>query len=421
MNTQKTRTDVILNKIKNNKIFAILIVSGVVIGAFATFSESLHKLISSISRYKEPGQKILTFQSSKKYKVSDFGNYFNSNFEIAEYENEVITISKGGLAVNFSILSSSKSFLYKIKKEEDIIKINPQNNYLSLLQKGGPISPLSYWNTPFEFEFPNLDIKIVNNTQKTIYLTQAIFKIKKSKTDPFPILLIRGTGYDMKLPLMNIGWGNVYDCVIRCNVFPIKNVVEKNTYDYEIAIGEFERYPEKIDFAPVFKELGVDVEKLRSNRFPFFRGAYTQDIIKAFGPFKDGQVKIIGEIHYSGLNPNGVKCREQLKFEAIIDLGSPGEGAPLPPSFQYDIIFKTDKSDYEETLSISHVIKLGDADRFNIKISALKSSRHVFDLILLYNDNETITIPNIGLNYFMSTEDANFITKEPQGDEDPNP
>lgn len=177
MSVQRTRTDVILNKIKNNKIFAILMVGGFVIGALATFSESLHKIISSISKYKEPGQKISTSQSSRKYKVSDFEDYFNSNFEIAEYENKPITISKGGLVVNFSILSNSKSFSYKINKKEDIIKINPQNDYLSLLQKGGPIHPLSYWYTPFEFEFPNLDIKVVNNTNKTIFLTQAIFNI----------------------------------------------------------------------------------------------------------------------------------------------------------------------------------------------------------------------------------------------------
>ena len=419
MNTQKTRTDVILNKIKNNKIFAILIVGSVIIGTFATFSESLHKLISSISRYKKPGQEILIFHPSKEYKVSNFENYFNSNFEIAEYENEVITISKGGIAVNFSILSSNKTFLYKVCKKDDIIKINPQNSYLSLLQKGGPISPLSYWYTPFEFEFPNLDIKIVNNTNKTVLLTQAIFQIKRSKTDPFPILLIKGIGDDMKLPLVNIGWGKVYDCVIGCNVFPIKNVVEKSTYNYEIAIGEFGRYPETIDFASVFKKLGVDVEKLRSDPFYAMQAAFTKDIIKELGPFQDGQAKIIGEIHYSGLNPNGVKSKEKLKFEAIINLGPPGVGLPLPPSFQYDIIFETDKNDYKKVLTIPHVIKSGEADRFNVKISALKSSRHVFDLVLLYNDNETITIPNIALNYFMSIEDAKYIKKGSEGDIDP--
>ncbi len=420
MSIQRTRTDIILNKIKNNKVFAILIVGSVVIGAFATFSESLHKIVLSINEFKESGQKISTFQSSKKYKVSDFENYFNSNFQIAEYENEVITISQGGLAVNFSILSNSKTFLYKINKKENIIRINPQNNYLSLLQKGGPVYPLSYWDTPFEFEFPNLDIKIVNNTNKTIFLTQAIFNIRRSKTDPFPILLIKGVGYEMKLPLRNIGWGKVYDCSIRCNIFPMKNIVEKNTYDYEIAIGEFEQYPETIDFAPMLKELGVDVEKLRSERFYAFKETYTQDIVEALGPFKDGQAKIIGEIHYSGLNSEGVKSKEKLKFEAIIDLGPRGAGAPRPPSFQYDIIFETDRSDYEKVLPISQDIKPGDADRFNIKISALRSSRHVFDLILLYNDNKAITIPNIALNYFMSTEDAKYIEKEQQRNVDPN-
>lgn len=224
----------------------------------------------------------------------------------------------------------------------------------------------------------------------------------------------------MKLPLMNIGWGKVYDCVIRCNIFPIKNVIEKNTYDYEIVIGGFERYPETIDFSPIFKELGVGVEKLRSERIDFYRGTNTQDIITAFGPFQDGQAKIIGEIHYSGMNPEGLKSKEKLKFEAIIDLGPRGAGLPLPPSFQYDIIFETDKNDYKKVLSISHVIKSGDADRFNVRISALKSSRHVFDLILLYNDNKTITIPNIALNYFMSTEDAKLIEKEQEKDVDPN-
>ena len=51
----------------------------------------------------------------------------------------------------------------------------------------------------FNWQYPKLSIKIVNNTNKTLYLTEIVVKVKSSTINKNPILLIA-----------NESWNNVY-------------------------------------------------------------------------------------------------------------------------------------------------------------------------------------------------------------------
>ena len=421
MAAQKTITDEILEKIKNNKFIAIFIVITVVVGAIASFFGSIQNLITFKNKVfptdKVSEQKTKIFSPPIDDKKQDFEKYFNSNFDLADYNSEVISITRDKLIINLSISNPNDTYKYKIKKEGGLIKINPQNTYLSLLKKGGPIFPKHYWHSPFEgdFAFPNFDIKIVNNTEETISFLKGIFNIHESKTDPFPILWINGDGYNMQLPLINVGWGKVYNAIIKFNLFPIEESREVYmNYSHEIVLGDFDRYSEKTDLTPIFRKLGVDVEAI--NGFPYDDDK-SEKSVKALGIFKSATAKVIGEIEYWGLNSSGQKSREILKFKAVVHLGMRPPGLPMPPRAYYDVKFETDGSDYQKELPpiFMHVIKPGEADRFQFKISAAKSSRHVFDFVLLYNDNKTISFENIGLNYFMTPLDAKHIAEKPQG------
>ncbi|MBO0721511.1 MAG: hypothetical protein J2P41_11855, partial [Blastocatellia bacterium] len=108
---------------------------------------------------------------------------------------------------------------YSVESTDQQIKIRPQMPYLSILANGGPIEDNGYFRSPFEVSLPNLDIKIVNNSNKTIFLTRALFEVEDSTPDTSPVFIVHA-GYNSHFTIVNEGWGKVSNCLIKFNVIP---------------------------------------------------------------------------------------------------------------------------------------------------------------------------------------------------------
>lgn len=425
-----------LTKLKNNKLIAALIIIGIAVAALASFSDNAATLFGNIKKLMPVETETSVISSNTDTGIPTGAD---TNIHATENASDVITMTRADVNVNIGINNKEGNLQYAITRNADGgYTISPQNDYLSLLQNRGPIEPKDFWYSIFDYQFPNFDFKITNNTGKTIFFTQAIFKIKKSLTDLYPILLIQGQSYSMHLPLSNIGWGTVSNCKIRFNI-SAQNLpagtydYAGTTYKYNLAVPDFEQYPNTISFAPALQHEGVDtltlINRYSSSSFGPEGETYTirntdgteQTITgeeykarmqKAAGPFKDNMAYVYGVINYTAKNAYKQPVQASMKFKALVNLGERGAGAPMPPSFYYKLMLALDKDNYSRTVNISQAIKTGDYDRFNISVAAPKSSVHDFDLILVYDDNQQITIPNIRLNYFMSRLDSNYIGDE---------
>ena len=95
--------------------------------------------------------------------------------------------------------------------------IEPRDPYLDLVRQSGELTPRRFWHTPWElsFEWPTLDVKLVNNTGQTVVFHEAVFCVRESRLDARPVPVIKGIAYGMYLPLYNVGWGPMIDCKIR--------------------------------------------------------------------------------------------------------------------------------------------------------------------------------------------------------------
>lgn len=431
---KETLVDTIWKKIKNNRLLAILIVaSGVVIG-IASFSESIEKLFKTVDSIIPDSQNTDVKDVETIKPSPSFENYFNKNFQVSNSsESDIVNLSKDDIIVDLSLNNQEGNLKYVIKKEKEQFIINPYNEYLLLLQNGGLITPLDYYWTPFDFQFPTLDFKVINNSSKTIFFTKAIVSVATSKPDSFPVLIMH-TGYEMDFPIENIGWGKVYNCSVKFNLVTTDKPSDfTNGFMFDMNIGDFLSYSEKTSLSKYFETLGVNTEvilkRYSSATFGGDENTYTiidengqektlnekeyeKRINDAIGPFKNGVAKMFGEISYEGINASDELMKEKLRFENEIHLGRQGAGAPAPPSFVYDVMFESNKTSYKKEIPISQAIKPNEFDRFDIKIAAPISSRHQFKVILFYNDNRELTIPNISLNYFMSKLDSSYITND---------
>lgn len=137
----------------------------------------------------------------------------------------------------------NRHIYYTESRTSEGIYIKPSMRYWdNILQNKKPMIPICYDWEPFLWGFPNMDIKVLNSTSKTLYLTDIVFDVAHSIPDPSPILYIRKSGLasnSRHLDLRNDGWGVLKNVVIRINCSPSTNT-NFSTFGASKALGLIE-------------------------------------------------------------------------------------------------------------------------------------------------------------------------------------
>lgn len=336
---------------------------------------------------------------------------------------------------------------YRSRDDAGVLAIEPDDPYLDTISTGGIIWPVYYCWAPWEwrFAFPALDIKLVNNTDQTVYFHEAILRVKNSRMDSTPVPVICGTGYDMTTTLENVGWGPMEKSVLRFSLIGWSDgeeLHEPNNYPYEIQLGDIMDEPKNVPLDEFFADTGADLRLLKalySSKcrdkdwvyFPleselgtFFNRASQQGeenlrrlpiteydglVAKAFGPFPDGVGRLIGRLDYGQADQNGERSRHSVGISARVEIGRPGLGLPGPPSYSYNVRLEVDGSDYQRRVPISQWLAPKTTDRFLLYVGADKSSVHDFDLILRYNESNEIRSRPVHLSLFISRPDSRRV------------
>lgn len=105
----------------------------------------------------------------------------------------------------------------------------------------------------------------------------------------------------------------------------------------------------------------------------------------------DNLVKVSGVLEFEGFQMDKQIKKYNINFQTHVFLYNMFlPGALLPPSYGYETKFEVEGNNYYRQVPISHVLQPGEADRFVITIGMDKSSRHIFKIRILYNNDETI-------------------------------
>ena len=301
---------------------------------------------------------------------------------------------------------------YKLERSETVLKIDRSMNYLSRIENGGPIEPISYSYVPFEWDFPNLDLKILNNSDQTIFLTDVLFEIEESRLDSFPVIIIphiyKGNAFHFRLN--NEGWGLVEDLVVKYNLTPRqmsrRQLTANESYSHEITVGDFSETC-NVNISDSLSLSGVDVDRLASLNPHHIEKT---EVEKHVGPFNSGRAFVQGELSFKGTKIDGLLEEKTIKFSTSVWLYNEIlYGAPAPPSYQYRTKFLVEGKNYQRSASISHILKAGDGDRFNVQIGMDKSSHHLFRVKILYNEGNEIESPWIKLTSFVPRSGVEYL------------
>jgi hypothetical protein len=132
---------------------------------------------------------------------------------------------------------SPMTVIYGLVKDAKQSAISPDVGYLTLVRNGGPTEPIGFTWTPFKWDFPSLDIKVVNNTDKTILIDGALIEVERSQLEPEPILLIKPDTYrsnSLHFPIFNEGWSAANEVKIAFNLDPLKGSSQRFSEPFRV-------------------------------------------------------------------------------------------------------------------------------------------------------------------------------------------
>lgn len=274
---------------------------------------------------------------------------------------------------------------YSYDRTGQEIRIRPEMPYLSRLLAGGPIATLEYSDSPFRWQFPKLSVKVVNNTKRTLLLSEAIVEVKRSAIDREPVLVIP---YSYDLVFVNEGWGNVIDPRVEFGI------AEKAACATPA-----------IDDALRPNAVSLDSFNQASAAIPIRVGGYVPATFQG-----QEDVCVYGVIAFTADD----RERRSLKFRARVPIGEGGFGAAEEPSYFYDLFLKAGVTGQSQHVPVSQTIKPGEADHFVFRIAADKSAR--FDLGLSLRDAGGAIIPlqDVHLDLFVPRSQAGYVVQRPR-------
>jgi hypothetical protein len=290
---------------------------------------------------------------------------------------------------------------YHYEKNGNKITIEPHIELVEKQRRGEVIQGFAWSYQPFKWDFPVLSVKIVNNSNRNILLTEATFQIDKSEIDVRPIIVVRGQTHSGVAEFINEGWGEISNVVARFNVAeyercggnfdPSEPYLEPVDYarDYgtflitshvqDTLIDKVKRCDDVIDticadgMCESAKELN-DIRCLdtrprdvcsRVSRMPDEK--FIKKFLAESTKFSEGKhppvkferscsetpVCVQGRITYN----DAAEKQESVKFSTIVILEEPEAGASRPPSYEYGVILQAGKSGYTLIKAISQEVK----------------------------------------------------------------
>ena len=308
---------------------------------------------------------------------------------------------------------------YIQKSEDNIFSIIPKLQYWEdILLMHKPMNPLFYEIEPFKWDLPNFDIKVLNNSDTSLFLTEIIFEVKTSTLNPSPLIFIVGCGSEMRarhIELSNDGWGEIRNLKmkINCDTKFNENFDEFTAEEY---IGNF-LTDKKVDLTNMLHKITkIDFENFDCEyNKPYNNGEYKiyceQLLKKYFGKYSSGKAFVNGILEFDADTIEKENRHFTLKFSSWINLyENTLAGAFVEPSSQYYIELPVEGSNYVIRKSISQELHPSKADRFNLKIYCEKSSAHVLNIYLKDISGKKIEVKkNVHLNICIPRSGSKYI------------
>jgi hypothetical protein len=216
--------------------------------------------------------------------------------------------------------------------------------YQALLARGGPVTGVNYLGARFNWRYPELSIKVANNTAQNMVLSQALVTIVSSRVDLDPVLVFDDMSVN-NLVIRNEGWGAVVNPVVELTVSEAQSAGEVSVFTEQQHVVQLESFD-------TVKE--IDLLKYVPARLQ-----------------KESLVSVSGKVTFGPPD-----SRKSVQFTTHVSL-QVRAGAGMGASRCYDVSFTAGVAPVKLQVGLAQEIRPGDADNFLLRMATDKTSTNV--------------------------------------------
>jgi hypothetical protein len=312
-----------------------------------------------------------------------------------------------GLNEDESIIYTTDELVYyDLHKKGDTTEIVPVSSYLNRFVRNEELPGRGVEWVQLYSKIPNINFKVTNNSNKTIYFSKIEINVTSSEIDPEPIptfnvgeCFIGESNETLSFQIYNEGWSPIKNVKLRLNVIAPHEEVDYANTPYSMTYPVIEK-EQLVDIFPILRKQGVDVDRLISSTEDREENVYMDTALVKTGLGKyvtdtsviPGSRDEIQGIVYGWVMYDDVKERQyKLKIKMpIVIYREWGCGAAGVESGTYDVALCENGKDYKIVYPISQYIKATDIDNFSIRLICPKSSIHKMNVKLYYANDRYI-------------------------------
>lgn len=272
--------------------------------------------------------------------------------------------------------------------DSSVLEIKPKIKDLSLTAQNPLVVDLSnFCNFSFENKFPELSVKVVNNTSKTLFLTEAVIKVKVEEKNDEPILRSYSNFYNPnEFEIINDGWGDVIDPVVNVSMAEVeacsKNGDKKSIGNEVFEPGSFS-----------------DQTTVR------FNNALVDSILNRLQ--EKSALCATADIHYSDSGDQ----KHISKLKTILWLKKAEDSRIYPslasPTYRYNLYLDPNVNLSTISLPISQSITPGNVDNFTVEVASSRTAKFYISFLFKSADGVELNSDSIILNLFLPRSEAN--------------
>lgn len=283
-------------------------------------------------------------------------------------------------------------------------------DYLALLQKGGPVDALQWTGeAEFTFMFPSLDVRLVNNSQRKLLISEVMVKVASSESDRRPLpFLAEGTEVFI-FHVLNEGWAPMESCSVKFSISP-REWKREPVPQFEKNLGRLDRSA-AVDVSRELVQAGLSpqwVEREKKFREEDTEGEPDEELMKPFS----ATAYLAGVLSYSWRGQGGSLESHSVRFRVGVPLwvGPLGGGAAV--AGRYEAMLRADGRDYAVPIPVSHRVDPGTTTRLLVRLGIPRTSRHRFNLQLRTTRGETVESGTIALDGLLPPTAAKQLEAE---------
>ena len=262
----------------------------------------------------------------------------------------------------------TQDFAYDYDEIDGKLHIRPTSTFLKRLTMGEPVYTVGRLER--SWHPPKLAAKAVNNTQQTVFLTEALIEVKSVRL--------------LKEALPRIDRDSYAVLIISDSE---RNIMKEVTLDFYIRNEECQtvhsgEYTGTINIGDIDSLARVSMKE------------YIPEAIK-----NEKWVCILGRLNYK--NESGDKRIAIFDIAVPVDNWNPSLPSPPPPRYSYNLKLELKDVPYKKRLPIAQEIKPGDTDYFLLEIGADRWAEFDFTITFRGAGGTELPSTDVALEVFM--------------------